>query len=110
MAKYYVQSGTLKMVVQADEARKAALWAVHRALQQVVPMYDDLELDARRKHHRALRRGVQVLSDTVTLSECGFDAPQVQFDTFDLVTEWNQLMVALARLEHELCPTTATAV
>ena len=38
MSKYYVQSGTMRTVVQAETTRKAALWAVHQAMQQVLPM------------------------------------------------------------------------
>ena len=36
MAKYYVESGTLKLVIQADDPLQASLWAVSRALQQVI--------------------------------------------------------------------------
>ena len=37
MAKYYVQSGTLQLVTEAVDARGAALWAMHRCLEQVLP-------------------------------------------------------------------------
>jgi hypothetical protein len=103
MAKYYVQSGTLRMVIHADDARKAALWAVHKAMQQILPLYDDDNLTAGEKRQSALRRGHDVLGNEMTLSELGFESAQnAKFDTFDVVTEWNQLMVALARIEESM--------
>ncbi len=106
MAKYYVVSGTLRMTVQAEDARSAALWAVHKALQQVVPMYDDEELTADDKQRQALQRGLMVLGDSVELSEIGFGRSEAQrLATYDLVTEWNQLMIALTRMENELMKT-----
>ena len=43
MAKFYVQSGTFRSVVAADSARKAALWAVHQVMQQVLPTDEDTD-------------------------------------------------------------------
>ena len=39
MSKYYVQSGTLKMVVHSASEDRAALWAVHQVLAQVLPVF-----------------------------------------------------------------------
>jgi len=103
MPKYYVQSGTLRTVISADDPRKAALWAVHKAMQQILPIYDDENLTAQQKKHAAYRRGYAVLGDEIRLSELGFEsAENACFDTFDVVTEWNQLMVALARIEETM--------
>jgi hypothetical protein len=39
------------------------------------------------------------LGKTIQVSEQGFDRDDAEtFDTFDVVTEWNQLLVALDRL------------
>jgi hypothetical protein len=103
MAKYYVESGTLREVIQADDARKAALWAVHRSMQQILPMYDDPAMSACEKSQTAQLQGLFVLDDEIQLSEVGFDREDAQrFATFDVVTEWNQLMIALARIEQSL--------
>lgn len=103
MAKYYIQSGTLKAVVSAEDSRKAALWAVHRAMQQVVPMYDDGSDSVDDKCELALSEGMMVLDARISLSEAGFDREDAQvMSTFDVVSEWNQLMVALSRLENLL--------
>jgi hypothetical protein len=103
MAKYYVQSGTLQTVISADDPRKAALWAVHKAMQQILPLYDDDNLTAEEKRRHAHRRGYAVLGDEIRIGELGFEsAENTHFDTFDVVTEWNQLMVALARIEQDM--------
>lgn len=103
MAKYYVQSGTVRTVVSADDCEKAALWIVHRAMQQVVPVYEDAELSPEEKEDVAMVQGIMVLGNTVQLSEVGFDRPDAtSLDTFELVVQWHQLMVALSRLEKLL--------
>lgn len=103
MAKYYIQSGTVRTIVSADDHEKAALWTIHKTMQQVVPIYDDAELTAEEKGDVALAQGIMVLGETVRISERGFDrADAYQLDTFELVAHWHQLMVALARLEDML--------
>lgn len=102
MAKYYVESGTLRMVVQADDARGAALWAVHKALQQVLPLYDDESLEPQQKQQQALQHGLLVLDDVVSLSEIGYGRADYRLATAELVLEWNKLMIALTRLENDL--------
>ena len=99
MAKYYVQSGTLKLVAHADSADRAALWAVHHILAQVLPVFDDQELSATEKQAVAEFRGMQVLEEEIAVSEHGFDGDTAAiFQTADLVTEWSQLVIALETL------------
>ena len=38
MAKFYVQSGTLRAIIDSEDAERAALWAVHTAMEQVMPL------------------------------------------------------------------------
>jgi len=95
MAKYYIESGKLQLVVHAKNCRGAALWAVHRSLSRLLPFVADepslVEQD---------ERNLAALGETISASERGFGrADAQQFDTFEVVTEWNQLMVALDRLE-----------
>ncbi|SRR6056297_3602790 len=100
MAKYYIQSGTLRATLAAEDSRRAALWAVHQAMQQVLPVYDDPDLTAQQKSDHAIVEGMFVLEGKIKLSEQGFDRDDAELvDTFDVVIEWNKLMVALDRLE-----------
>lgn len=103
MAKYYVESGTLQLIVQADNAHKAALWAIHRAMQQILPVYDEICLSPETKADVALTAGAMVLGEEMNLSEVGFGGNDtIQFSTADIVIEWNQLMIALTKLEAVL--------
>lgn len=101
MAKFYVQSGTLKLVVHAVEADRAALWAVHKVLSQVLPVFDDEELSPHEKQTVVAFHGAQVLDETLRLSELGFDRADAEvFDTAETITEWAQLVLALQRIER----------
>lgn len=103
MAKYYVQSGNIRTVISADDPEKAALWVVHRALQQVIPVYEDAELSPDEKSEVAVIQGVMVMGNAVQISEIGFDrADCLSLDTFELLIHWHQLMIALDRLSAQL--------
>jgi hypothetical protein len=103
MAKYYVESGNVRTVVSADDSEKAALWVVHKALQQVMPVYEDSELTPDEKGEVAILNGVMVLGNTFRISEIGFDRADAEtLDSFALITQWHQLMIALDRLSDLL--------
>lgn len=103
MAKFYVESGTLRLVSEADDARGAALWAVHHALEQVLPVCPEDPQTAEEKAARIRERGCDVLAATLAVSERGFGRDDAErFDTAELFVEWHQLMVALSRLERQL--------
>jgi hypothetical protein len=100
MPKYYVQSGTMRSVVQAESSRKAAIWAVHEAMQQVLPMGDD---STEVKREKICSDRAAVLSGKVTISESGFDRKEAtSLPTLQVVTEWNQMVTTLDRLERLL--------
>ncbi len=103
MAKFYVESGTLQLVVIADDVQRAALWSVHRAMQQVLPLDDEEGQSPELKSDGLSASGGMVLGDTLRINERGFGRSDgAVLDTFEVVTEWNQLMVAIARLENDL--------
>jgi hypothetical protein len=96
MAKFYVESGNVRLVVHADDAQKAAIWAVHRTMQQVLPPMEEglmtQEVD--------VLEPPRVLGDNIFVSERGFGRRDAQtLETFEVVRRWNQLMAALAELE-----------
>jgi hypothetical protein len=94
MPKFYVQSGTLEMVLQAKDSRCAAIWAAHRTLSQSLPFLCD-EVEDYTKLADLTRLG-----ETIRVSQRGFDRHDAAiFDTLDVVSEWNQLLVALDRLQ-----------
>ncbi len=101
MAKFYVQSGTMRSVVQAESKRKAALWAVHQVMQQILPLETDDSPQA--TSEKVSYRGVAVLSGTVNVSERGFAGDDAaSLPTMEVVAEWNQMVTTLDRLERML--------
>jgi hypothetical protein len=103
MAKYYVESGTVQMVAEAEDARGAALWAVHRAMEQVLPVCPGDPLTPAEKNERIRQRGCSVLDGTIRISEQGFGRPDADtLDTVEVFVEWNQLLMAMTRLEQRL--------
>ena len=111
MAKYYVQSGMFREVIQADDARKAALWAIHHVMHDVLPVYDDRSLDMTQKHQVATLQACLVLDEEVRINERGFDRfDGHRFDSNQLVDEWHQLIVALEKLERRFSMPEATTL
>ncbi len=93
MPKFYVQSGGLEMVLQARDSRCAAIWAAHRTLSQSLPFLCEEPADY------AQLADLTRLGDTIRVNQRGFDRDdEVVYDTLDVVSEWNQLLVALDRL------------
>lgn len=102
MTKYYVQSGTMRTVVEAESSRKAAIWAVHQALQQVLPIDGQPPLPAATAADPDADN-LSVLSERVTVSQCGFNGEQrTTMPTLDVVNQWNDLVATLNRLERLL--------
>lgn len=101
MAKYYVESGTVRLIVDAADARRAALWAVHRTLEHILPQEEE-ELDVDNLP-TCQPVGAMVLGDAIRMSERGFgNTEATRFETLDIVSEWSQLMLAISRMEDEL--------
>ena len=101
MRTFFVQSGTLRMKVHAEQPDRAALWAVHQVLAQVLPVFDDDELSAQEKQAVASFNGMLALDAQIRLSELGFDRDDALcFDTSEVMTEWSQLVIALQKIDE----------
>ena len=99
MAKFYVQSGTLRAIVDSADAERAALWAVHAAMEQVMPLESD-HADAEMFSNGPAE--MIALAETIELSELGFDREDcLRIDTFQAFQHWNQLLKAVEKL-HSL--------
>ena len=105
MAKYYVESGTLKLVIQADDPFQASLWAVSRALQQVM-LSAGQNQERSQQIHREKPPDTEflVLGRDFRVNEVGFGHDLCKcIETADLVAQWGQLMATLNRIENK-CP------
>ncbi len=103
MSKFYVQSGTMRRVVEAESSRKAALRAVHETMQQVLPIEDEPLPSAGSEGDPRREKMLAVLSGRLRVSQSGFDrADATQMATMEVVSEWNALITTLDRLEKML--------
>lgn len=100
MAKFYVQSGTLRAIVDSQDAERAALWAIHSAMEQIIP------LDNAHGSGEMLANGptnMIALAETIELSEVGFDRDDcLRIDTFDAFQHWNLLLKTVEKLNSLL--------
>ena len=103
MAKFYVQSGDCQQVVQAEEARQAALWAIHQTMENLLPI-DELDwIECDGLGIVKYENDFLPLAKTIKVSERGFGRSEAaEYETVDVLTEWNHLLVALARIEQML--------
>ena len=100
MAKFYVQSGNLRTVVQAESSRKAAIWAVHETMQQVLPVDDEFS-QSKSDRDSSEMSTVIMLTKRITISERGFDRSDASImSTLEVMNEWNQMVTTLDRLEQ----------
>jgi hypothetical protein len=94
MPKFYVQSGNLEIVLQAHDPRCAAIWAVHRTLSQSLPFLCEEPIDY------VAADASSRLGEVIRVNERGFDRPDAAiFDSLEIITEWNHLLVALDKLQ-----------
>jgi hypothetical protein len=94
MAKFYVQSGSVQMVLEARDSRCAAIWATHRKLNDTLPFLGSEE------QGNTTNTNASGLGETISVSQRGFDRKDATvFQTLDIVSEWSRLLVALDRLQ-----------
>ena len=99
MPKYYVYSGNVRLITTASDPRAAAIWAVHRALAATLPFLSDRTEPS----VAAPTSAPHTLGESVQVSEQGFDRPDSErFETLAVLSEWNQLLVAIERIERRL--------
>ena len=103
MAKFYLQSGTAKLILDSEDAERAALWFIHRVMESISSVYEDTSLEDDRKLDCALVESLLDLGPSIFVSQRGFDRGDSDpFETFDIVMYWHQLMIALSRLNQKL--------
>ena len=103
MAKYYVQSGPLKMVMDAQDSVGAALWAAHSRLGELSGLYEGTEWTEDQQIDQVMMAALIEFDTSIAVSEKGFDrADADQMETFDIAMQWHQLAKALTRLGDKI--------
>ena len=98
MAKFYVQSGSIRGVVDCYDSECAAVWAVNRVMMQVVP-----NNHASESSNENAEIGMFALDDTIEISEQGFDRNDAEaIDTHMAFIQWHQLKRAIEALEQKM--------
>lgn len=105
MPKYYVQCGEMSRVVQSKDAMAAAVWSAHLELESRL---SDEFWDTANPNDPGLIENedfidaLSYFAETMNVSEIGFGRDEAgEFLTIDVLTEWNQLVIALCRFEDE---------
>ena len=101
MAKFYVTCGSFTFLTSANDARSAAVWAIHRFLAERVDLDSIDWTDPETVDRTDLMDAMLELGETVRISEIGFERTDAgELDAADVLTEWNYLVVAVSRLEE----------
>ena len=124
MAKFYIESGNVSFVVCANDAEGAALWAMHRMIDNKVCQYEDeadvraslvddamLFEDCEADHEDApgnvplepMLEGLSEFGETINISQRGFGRDdEGSIDTEEVFRQWRQLMTAMDRLFDQM--------
>ena len=127
MAKYYIQSGDVSFIVCACDIEGAALWVMHRIMDEKIcdfeeaksqwhdlmpgedPQHEDLPTADHQMMdlpqaipYDAMLEGLIEFDETIRLSERGFGHCEAgELQTEDIFHQWRQLMLAVDRLYDE---------
>lgn len=100
MAKFYVESGSFRLITHAADERAAAIWAIHRTMSGVLPFLAEGSQKGREASSPSK------LGEMMSVSEQGFGREDaIQFKTFSIVSDWNHLVTALDKLEERMMTT-----
>lgn len=121
MAKYYIQSGNVSYIVCACDNEGAALWALHRVMDEKICDYEDnllangvdpfnlpvaddqIEGVPQAVPYEAMLQGLSEFAETIQVSEIGFGRNEAgELGTEEIFHQWRQLMQAVDRLHDRL--------
>ncbi|QDV64255.1 MULTISPECIES: hypothetical protein [Crateriforma] len=99
MAKYYVQCGSVRVVLDAENVSQAACGALDRVLGPQAWVYDDDGMTEEDCRVHLMLEALLQLETTVQISEQGFDRDDaLRVGTPETVECWHRWMVCLRRL------------
>ena len=121
MAKYYIQSGQVSYIVGACDVEGAALWTMHRIMDEKICDYEDALLSKgldpyeapgpdfaidgvpQAVPYEAMLDGLAEFGGTILVSEIGIGRDDAgELETEDIFHQWRQLMQAVDRLHDRL--------
>ena len=121
MPKYYIQSGQVSYIVGACDVEGAALWTMHRIMDEKICDYEDeiledeadlfdLPIDDKAVTgvpeavpYEAMLNGLAMFGQTIRVSQIGFGRDDAgELETEEIFHQWRQLMQAVDRLHDRL--------
>jgi hypothetical protein len=121
MAKYYIQSGQVSYIVGACDVEGAALWVMHRIMDEKICDHEDAllsqgldpfavtEFDSQIEGvpqavpYEAMLEGLAEFDETILISQIGFGrSDSGELETEEIFHHWRQLMLAVDRLHDRL--------
>ena len=100
MAKYFVQSGSVRGVVDCYDSECAAVWIINRVMTRIAPINDEAMYDGDDEN---VDIGMFALDDTIQISEQGFDRDDCEtIDTHMGFVQWHQLKRAIEAIHKQL--------
>lgn len=120
MAKYYIQSGNVTFVVSACDVEGAALWTMHRIMDEKICDYEQALLDGyvdpfslpiseqeiegvpQAIPYDAMLEGLAEFGESIRVSQIGFGRDDAgELETEEIFHQWRQLMQAVDRLHDQ---------
>lgn len=105
MAKFYVQSGSVRAVIDSVDLDRAALWVVNLVMGDVLPLDEAEESEASDLCDMDTQSGKSSsdvghhLSETIRISERGFDRDDAWVvDTLESFRHWYDLFQAVSQI------------
>jgi hypothetical protein len=97
MAKFYVQSGSIRAIVDSVDSDRAALWAVNEVMDGTLSLTeaagDESETTTICKEPKT-----GFLGATIVVSEVGFDREDLVLDTLQVFRHWYELFQAISMM------------
>ncbi len=104
MAKFYVQSGSVRAVIDSVDMDRAALWVVNLVMGDVLPL--DEEGEEASVESMEAESNTHHLGETIRISEQGFDREDAWIaDSLETFRHWYDLFQAISvmsKLENSL--------
>ncbi len=99
MAKFYVQCGSIDLVLMTDSADSAGMAMIDRLLAPHLWIYDDAGLTETDCLQHLMLESLMHLPTSIRISQRGFDRPDADLVPLpETVQSWHKLMVGMRRL------------
>ena len=99
MSKFYIQSGSLRLVLDSESPSMAAVAAVDNFLNPHVWIYEDATLRDEVRRDHLMVEALCHLDAVIRLSEIGFDREDAMIlGTPEVIDEWHLVMKRLSGL------------